>query len=148
MHGFESVVGGRDGALDHGHSGLGAGRRILRGIVQQGVEALAGFGGLHFQSLVEFAGSVAGNVIQMAAVGSSLFGQRLEQAGLQSQQFLGVLTLSTAWVCWAASVKAAREAVTFSSTSFSTPSKALLVRPNSVSKWAFVRSGFGQGSGS
>jgi len=41
-----------------------------------------------------------------------------------------------AWVWLAASVSAAREAVTLSSTSFSTPSKALLVRPKRVSMLA------------
>jgi hypothetical protein len=55
----------------------------------------------------------------VTAVGSGLLGQGLEQAGLQGQQLLCVLHAQTAWAVPAASVRAALEAVTFSSTSFS-----------------------------
>jgi uncharacterized repeat protein (TIGR03806 family) len=44
-----------------------------------------------FEGLAEFGAGARGDVIQVTAVGGGLFSQRLEQAGLQGQQFLGVL---------------------------------------------------------
>ncbi len=77
-----------------------------------------------------------GDVVQVTAVGGGLLGGRLQQAGLQREQFLRVLDRQRGLGGSAASAMAALATCRFSSTSFSTPSKALLVRPKRVSTLA------------
>ena len=91
LHRFEGVVGGSHGALHDGDGGFRAGRCVLGGAVDQADEGLLGFSGLGFESLREFGAGALGDVVQVTAVGSGLFSQGLEQAGLQRQQLLGVL---------------------------------------------------------
>jgi hypothetical protein len=75
----------------------------------------------------------------VTAVGGGLLGGRLQQAGLQGQQLLRVLHRQGGAGRFGDFAEAALATCRFSSTSFSTPSKALLVRPNRVSTLAFGR---------
>ena len=65
--------------------------RVLGGGVDDGQELLLGFGDLAFELLAELGAGAGGDVVQVTAVGSGLLGHRLEQGGLQGQQFLRVL---------------------------------------------------------
>src|SRR5262249_3653983 len=63
----------------------------LGGVVDHGQELLLGVSDLGLHGLAEFGAGGRRDVVQVAAVGGGLLGERLEQGGLQGQQFLGVL---------------------------------------------------------
>ena len=90
VHALVGVVGGGDGRLHQRDGVLGAGRGVLDGGVDHGHELLLRVGSGFLGDLAHFGVGGRGDVVQVAAVGSSLFSQRLEQAGLQGHQFLCV----------------------------------------------------------
>lgn len=68
LHRFESIVGGRNGALHHGDSGFRACGGVLGGSVNQVGKVLLCFASLGFHSLGEFTAGARGNVVQVAAI--------------------------------------------------------------------------------
>jgi hypothetical protein len=91
LRGFERVVGSGDSRLDQRDGVLGAGRGVLHSGVDQGAELGLGVGSGGFGNAADFGAGRSGDVVQLAAVGSGLFSGRLQHAGLQREQFLGVL---------------------------------------------------------
>ena len=90
LHRFQCVVGGIHGALHHCNSSFGTCGCVFGSAVNQAGKFLLGVSSLAFGSLGELSARSGSDVVQVTAVSSSLFSQRLEQAGLQSQQFLSV----------------------------------------------------------
>ena len=89
---FHRVGGGGDGRLDQRGGGLGTGRGVLHGGVDGRGELGLGGSSLGFGDLGHFGVRGGGDVVQMAAVGGGLLGDvGLQQAGLQREQFLGIL---------------------------------------------------------
>jgi hypothetical protein len=91
LHAFESVVGSGDGRLHQRDGVLGAGGRVLDGVVDDRHELRLRIGSGRFGDTADFGAGRGGDFIHQAAIGGGLLGGGLDQAGLQGQQLLRVL---------------------------------------------------------
>src|SRR5207244_1396510 len=90
LRAFERVVRSGDSRLDQRDGVFGAGRSVLHGRVDQRAELGLRVGGGGFGNGADFGAGGGSDVVQLAAVGSGLFSGRLQHAGVQREQLLGV----------------------------------------------------------